>query len=117
MKRKPLDLHVTPWRRFGTMALPEGVQAETHRRAVRDGRLTVIVAQEPQGWHLSISFKPDVRDRLRYPTWDEIAEARYRFCPDGITMAMLLPPMETYVAVHDTTFHLHEVSWPGDVVR
>lgn len=68
----------------------------------------IIVGHEPLGpggelrWHLSISH------RNRYPTWDEIKEARYRFIPDQVTMAMLLPPEDEYVNVHNNTFHLHE---------
>lgn len=79
------------------------------RRQVGDGILFAIVAEEPDGWHLSISFR-DHRDRLsRYPRWDEIVDARYGLLPDGLTMAMLLPSSDEYVALHDTTFHLHEI--------
>jgi hypothetical protein len=46
----------------------------------------------------------------RYPTWDEIADARYQFVPNDLTMAMLLPPREQYVNLHETTFHLHEIT-------
>lgn len=50
-------------------------------------RLRVIVAWEVgHGWHLSISHPS------RYPTWDEIRDARYDLVPDGCTLAMLLPP-------------------------
>lgn len=65
------------------------------------------------GWHLSISHRQVDRSGQtrpgRYPTWEEIKEARYRFCPDDITMAMLLPPTEEFVNLHDTTFHLYQV--------
>jgi hypothetical protein len=54
-------------------------------------------------WHLSISC------RHRYPTWDEIRDARYALVPDGITMAMLLPPKIEYVNLHPNCFHLHEI--------
>ena len=54
-------------------------------------------------WHLSISH-PD-----RYPTWDEVADARYELCPDDVTMAMLLPPSGEYLNVHKTTFHLWQI--------
>jgi hypothetical protein len=57
-------------------------------------------------WHLSISHPH------RYPTWDEISEARYLLTPDGVTMAMLLPPRSEYVNVHDTVFHLWQVDDP-----
>jgi hypothetical protein len=78
------------------------------RRNVTDGLLTGLVCEEPEGWHLSISFT-DNRGRLsRYPSWDEIADARYRLLPDDVDFVMHLPPPDEYVAVHDTTFHLHE---------
>jgi hypothetical protein len=54
-------------------------------------------------WHLSISH-PD-----RYPTWDEVADARYEFCPASITMAMLLPPPERYLNLHEHVFHLWQI--------
>lgn len=73
------------------------------QRKVKDGHLSLFVGPEPEGWHLSISHT------ARYPTWDEIKEARYRFCPNDLTMAMLLPPMEEYVNVHERTFHLWQV--------
>jgi len=58
---------------------------------------------------MSISFA-DHRGRLtRYPRWDEIAEARYSLVPADVTMALILPPPDEYVALHDTTFHLHEI--------
>jgi hypothetical protein len=79
--------------------------AEPHLRAFRfgaDGQ--VLVGCAPlQGWHLSISF-PD-----RYPTWDEIAEARYRLIPDAANMAIVLPPRSEYVNIHPNCFHLFEV--------
>jgi hypothetical protein len=54
-------------------------------------------------WHISIAHS------LRYPTWDEIADARYQFCPDEITMAMLLPPPDRYVNEHPHCFHLWQI--------
>jgi hypothetical protein len=56
-------------------------------KAYEFGECFVIVGDEPGiGWHMSISHKN------RYPSWEEIKEARYRFIPDEVTMAMLLPP-------------------------
>jgi hypothetical protein len=78
-------------------------------RAYTLGRCRVIVGREPIGaggelkWHLSISH------RARYPTWDEIREARYRFIPNDVTVAMILPPKEEYVNFHENCFHLHEI--------
>ncbi len=63
----------------------------------------IIVADEPEGWHLSISRKD------RDPTWDEIATARYRLLPEVDEMAMFLPRLDEYVNLHPFTFHLHEV--------
>ena len=83
------------------------------RRPVTDGDLTAVVGHEPAGWHMSISHARPERKRgmalaPRYPTWDEIAGARYGLLPDDLTMVMHLPPPSDYVAIHDTTFHLHE---------
>ena len=71
--------------------------------AYRFGRCFVIVGKEEDRWHLSISHP------ARYPTWDEIKEARYRFVPDNVTMAMILPPKDEYVNLHENCFHLHEI--------
>lgn len=89
-----------------------GIQARVHRRKVSDGLLTVIIAREPYGkngklgWHLSIAHKGEPS---RIPIWEEIKEARYRFCPDDINMAMILPPKDHYVNFHETTMHLYEI--------
>lgn len=54
-------------------------------------------------WHMSISHPQ------RYPTWDEMKEARYRLLPDDCYMIQVLPPKTEYVNLHDRTFHLHEL--------
>jgi hypothetical protein len=59
-------------------------------------------------WHLSVSHTIRGTRAPRYPTWDELADARYTLLPDDIDVVMHLPPPSEYVAVHDTTFHLHE---------
>jgi hypothetical protein len=90
------------------------VSVEILWRNVHDGQLRAIVADEPPagGWHLSISHaKRGKNGELtpgRYPTWGEIADARYTLCPDDIDMVMHLPPPSEYVAFHDTTLHLYE---------
>lgn len=76
-------------------------------RAFRLGPCFVLVGVEAGLWHLSISHTD------RYPTWDEIKEARYRFVPDAVTMAMLLPPRREYVNIHPNCFHLHELPVDG----
>lgn len=83
------------------------------RRNVHDGQLRAMTGTMPGiGFHLSISHIRPSGQPGRYPTWDEIAHARYELCPPDITMAMLLPPEAEYVAVHPTTFHLHQIEDP-----
>jgi hypothetical protein len=78
-------------------------------RAYCFGGCAVMIAMEPSGpmatllWHMSISHP------TRYPTWDEIRDARYTLCPKNITMAMLLPPENEYVNAHPNCFHLYEI--------
>jgi hypothetical protein len=54
-------------------------------------------------WHVSISH------RHRYPGWDEIADVRYELVPDDVTMAMLLPPPDQYLNIHEHVFHLWQI--------
>lgn len=118
MNRRPISNARSHWhldeddvivRKLATL----GVRARIFHRNVHDGQLRALVAEEPDGWHLSISHAPTPRKKSpprapRYPTWDELADARYGLLPDDIDAVMHLPPSDEYVAVHDTTFHLHE---------
>jgi hypothetical protein len=78
-------------------------------RYVGDGHLSVLVGREVAPgypgpmWHLSISHAD------RYPEWDEIVEARYRFIPDQVRVAQLLPPRAEWVNLHPTCMHLWEI--------
>lgn len=45
----------------------------------------------------------------RYPTWDEIAEARYQLCPDDAYMVVPLPPSDRLVSLHPNSFIMVEV--------
>jgi hypothetical protein len=92
--------------------LPLSVDVAAFARPVADGELRVIVSRDPHHrflgvyeWHMSISHST-----ARYPTWDEIAQARYDLLPDGITVGMFLPPRSEYVNINGNCFHLHEVS-------
>jgi hypothetical protein len=106
---RPLTRARSPWVEVEGEHEIAGVRARVWRRNVGDGRLAAICALEPDGWHLSISHAGHGSRLVRYPTWDEIADARYALLPPDITVAMFLPPPGEYVALHDTTFHLHEV--------
>lgn len=89
-------------------------------RNAHDGQLRAMVSPPfaGTGWHLSISHAVEGADGKpkpgRYPTWDEITEARYTLLPDKMTMGILLPPKAQYVNLHPTTFHLHQVPGEGD---
>lgn len=113
MKRSPLDRSESPWKEIRGLSIEE-IPVKCFRRKVYDGILTALVGQEPDGWHLSISHKHKKPGMKRYPSWDEIAESRYSLLPSELTFAMILPPPEQYVAVHDTTFHLHQIPGEGN---
>jgi hypothetical protein len=76
---------------------------EPNARRYQVGGCTVLVGStEATGYHLSISHPS------RYPTWDEIAHARYKLVPN-VTMALLLPPGSKYINIHPNCFHLWQV--------
>jgi hypothetical protein len=92
-----------------------------YQKEVADGHLTVLVAQcaDPEFllplWHLSISHRTNDHPPRpgRLPSWYEIKEARYRFVPGDVTMALLLPPLDDYVNVHSTTMQMWETQVPA----
>ena len=45
----------------------------------------------------------------RYPTWDEIREARYKFVPHDVNMAIMFPPPDVYYNRHTTCLHLVQI--------
>ncbi len=70
----------------------------------------------PDGrWHLSLSHNMMVRapgapnTPGRFPTWDEIKEARYKFTPPDVNMALMFPPVDLYYNRHETCLHLLEI--------
>lgn len=88
------------------------------QKEVADGFLNLIVGLDPGGgWHMSISHADKTLVSPsghmvpggRVPTYEEIKEARYKFCPNEIYMAMILPPREEFVNVHPTTMHLYQI--------
>lgn len=76
-------------------------------RAYLWGECRVLIGKEDTRWHLSISCAD------RYPTWDEIRDARYLFLPNHIMAAILLPPKEQYVNLHPNVFHVWEIKERG----
>lgn len=88
-------------------------------RAFTKGECRVLVSEEPipTDWAKNL---PGVRTRThlsiscidRYPTWEEIKDARYSLCGLGLYMAMVLPPQTEYVNIHPNTFHLFEIPDP-----
>jgi len=111
MERSPITKARSAWRElvgepFGR-ALSE-CGAQWFVRNVSDGYLRCLVAEEPMGWHLSISFVDHKGAPSRYPRWDEIAHARDELLDADLEFVMFLPRSGEYVALHASTFHLHE---------
>src|SRR4029434_4957364 len=82
---RPLTKQRSPWEPFdGPIAVIDGIAVDCvrwRRRRVSDGGLIACVSDEPSGWHMSISFRNQRGEHSRYPTWDEIAHARYELLP------------------------------------
>lgn len=78
-------------------------------QAFRAGPVRALVSKDAGDWHISVSCED------RYPTWDEIKEARYDLLPDDIYMAQILPPKSEFVNIHPNTFHLWQI--PAKVAR
>lgn len=81
-----------------------GVGLEPGAKRFIMGECNILVGKSHLGWHMSISCED------RYPTWDEIADARYELIPNKVTMAFILPPKEEYVNLHPNVFHLWQIS-------
>lgn len=94
-------------RQWVDLPIPNGLPLSTGTRICQSGPLRAIVSEDAGRWHLSISCAD------RYPTWDEIADARYDLLPNAIEAAMVLPPAEHYINQHPYTFHLWEMRDPG----
>jgi hypothetical protein len=62
-------------------------------------------------WHMSLSVG-GANGISRFPTWDEIADARDDLLPAKLDFVMILPPKWDYLNLHDV-FHLHEVHDDG----
>ena len=84
---------------------------EKNVKFYRMGGCLIQVGLSEEGWHLSISAKN------RYPTWDEVAHARYELLPENITMAMLLPPMDDYINIAENCLQIWEVPSSTGITR
>lgn len=111
-KRRPIFQQRSRWVEQFTSAeiLTQLPDTTTWQRRVGDGLLQAFVSPEPHGLHMSISFHDAKMRPSRYPSWDEIADARDALLPGDKVFAMVLPREEHYVAHHPTTFHLHELT-------
>jgi hypothetical protein len=76
---------------------------ETFYKAYRKRQLFAQVMIRNGRFQMSISH------RKRYPTWDEIRDARYDLIPKEIWMAMLLPPPSDYINYSKFCFNLVQV--------
>lgn len=83
-------------------------EIEPYIKTFKMGECFIILAWSvEEGWHLSISTN------YRYPSWDEIAHARYSLLPDDVHMGLPLPPSKQYISLHHNCFHLHEMPVRG----
>jgi len=118
-ERQPITKTRSDWHELDRPDVIEALEAggsaaiAIFLRRVHDGNLRAIRSIDKGRWHLSISWGPQSekqarKGNVRYPTWDEIADARDKLLPADVEFAMYLPRAGEYVAFHDTTFHLHE---------
>ena len=60
-------------------------------RVFHRGEMCVFAGREPAGWAFSI------RHNRRWPTWEEVQDARREFIPHNVTMAIVVPATEESV--------------------
>lgn len=96
IREKPNDPQMELWIEQGLM--------QPGTKSYKMGKCKIYISPPylQMGWHMSISTND------RYPTWDEIAKARYELLPKNITVVMILPPPEEYINIHNFCFQLHE---------
>lgn len=109
MSQRSITKQRSPWEQIREAdTTMSDIPTDWFTRRVHDGQLLAAVAEEPLGWHVSISFRNHKGEYTRYPSWDELVHAREHLLPAEFGYVMHLPVMEEYVNVHQTTFHLHE---------
>jgi hypothetical protein len=116
------------WQEIGLPPLPQFARTKLYQKGPATGFLNCMVELRikqddpilfPDGrYHLSISHNvprlvqlPGMSENRpgRFPTWDEIKEARYKFVPKDLNMAIMFPPEEMYYNLHETCLHLLQV--------
>lgn len=100
------DWHMSPELARVASTIQEMMPETTYARGYQRGDVRVMVTKDAGRWHLSASCA------YRYPTYDEIADARYDLLADNLEMVMVLPPAANYVNSHPYTFHLWEMHDP-----
>jgi hypothetical protein len=63
------------WVDAGKSVADDGTVFWTHLRAVFDGTLVAIIAEEPRGWHLTIAHRNHDGDVVRWPAKHEMSHA------------------------------------------
>ena len=94
-----------------------GVTVRILRRPVQDGELVALVQCEPPHhiWHLSLAHWPKrSRKHRRWPTWDELIEARNELVPANADMVLHVPTIEA-MTTNDPTIHLYECPEHGRI--
>jgi hypothetical protein len=91
--------------RFMSIWSAEGV-ANRKIQAFTFGECSILLTKEYGLLHMSISHPS------RYPTWNEIAHARYKLIPADRDAVMVLPPEDEYINHHENCFQVHECA-PG----
>jgi hypothetical protein len=88
--------------------IPQGIDPVSGAQLFESLALRALRSNDDGRWHISVS-RPN-----RYPSWDELADARYDLGPLDVEMAMILPPPSRYVNINKWVFHVWEV--PDDAV-
>lgn len=89
-------------KKFKDSFLTEG---EGETEIFSNGALMAVRSKRPfTGYQLSISHP------MRLPTWQEVKDARYAMLPNNIVVAMILPPINEYVNIHENCLQMFEIS-------
>lgn len=73
------------------------------KRVFVSGDLLVFTSTDDDGcFHLSIS------NPYRYPTWDEMVDAKKRFFSPDKEAVIVLPRDSDYISLHPNCFHIFE---------